>query len=135
MTKTWEPLAGRFAGYLYEISSRGRVRSCRRGWRAGRLLTPFPDKDGYLRVNLYDDARALVQTPVHSLVAEAFLGPRPSGMTVNHKDFNKGNNAVENLEYKTSPENTEHARAAGRMRASTPKRLATRSMTAPARGG
>ena len=43
------------------------------------------------------------------LVAKAFLGKRPKGMLINHKDTNKRNNAVSNLEYTTPAENTQHA--------------------------
>ncbi len=46
---------------------------------------------------------------MHWLVAEAFLGKRPKKHTINHKDGNKTNNDINNLEYVTSSENTEHA--------------------------
>ena len=45
---------------------------------------------------------------VHCLVAEKFLGPRPMGMDVNHKDGNKLNNRIENLEYATRSRNRLH---------------------------
>lgn len=64
----------------YQVSDRGRVRSVRRVLADGRehgggVLTPFADKDGYLRVILSGRAAA-----VHTLVLEAFTGPRPEGM-------------------------------------------------------
>ena len=52
---------------------------------------------------------------VHSLVALAFIGPRPEGMEVNHKDCDKQNNALNNLEYVTHGENQRHAAQMGRM--------------------
>ena len=46
---------------------------------------------------------------VHHLVAEAFIAPIPEGYTVNHKDLNKFNNHVENLEIITRADNLKHA--------------------------
>jgi hypothetical protein len=46
-------------------------------------------------------------------VADAFIGPIPEGMEVNHKDGNKDNNAVENLEIITPEANLLHARETG----------------------
>tara|TARA_R110001599_G_scaffold77479_1_gene211351 strand:+ start:291 stop:773 length:483 start_codon:yes stop_codon:yes gene_type:complete len=45
----------------------------------------------------------------HKVVSEAFLGDRPSGMTINHIDGDKLNNDVSNLEYITEEENRIHA--------------------------
>ena len=47
---------------------------------------------------------------VHRLVYEAFMGPIPKGMWVNHKDGNKLNNHISNLELTTPKQNHEHAR-------------------------
>jgi len=46
---------------------------------------------------------------VHVLVANCFLGDRPPGLVVNHKDGNGANNWHENLEYVTQAENCRHA--------------------------
>jgi hypothetical protein len=46
---------------------------------------------------------------VHRLVAAAFIGPRPAGYEVNHKDGNPSHNAVSNLEYTTPSENVRHS--------------------------
>jgi len=51
---------------------------------------------------------------VHQLVADAWLGPCPDGMEVDHKDFDKANNRPSNLEYVTHQENVQRARDAGR---------------------
>lgn len=50
---------------------------------------------------------------VHKLVAHAFIGERPEGLQVNHKDGNKLNNVPSNLEYITDIENKLHAQAMG----------------------
>jgi hypothetical protein len=47
---------------------------------------------------------------VHDLVAETWLGPRPVGTEVNHKDRDHGNNAPDNLEYLTHVDNVRHWR-------------------------
>ena len=70
---------------------------------------------GYLCVHLYRGGKTTrkVRT-IHQLVAEAFLG-NPHGHTeVNHKDFNKANNNLKNLEWVSHKENVHHALAAGR---------------------
>lgn len=46
---------------------------------------------------------------VHHLVAEAFIGPRPNGMVLNHIDGDRKNNSSSNLEYVTPSENAKHA--------------------------
>lgn len=51
---------------------------------------------------------------VHTLIAETFIGKRPRDHEVNHKDFNRQNNRVENLEYVTKEGNRQHAIAHGR---------------------
>lgn len=46
---------------------------------------------------------------LHGLVAAAFIGPRPEGLHINHKDGNRHNNAAANLEYVTRRQNEDHA--------------------------
>lgn len=45
----------------------------------------------------------------HKIISECFIGKRPNGYTVNHKDGNKLNNDVSNLEYVSKEENYQHA--------------------------
>lgn len=47
--------------------------------------------------------------PVHTLVAAAFIGPRPLGMAINHKNGIRTDNRVENLEYCTNSRNSKHS--------------------------
>jgi hypothetical protein len=78
----------------------------------GKQLKPSFGPYGHAGVILYGDFGAKRRT-VHSLVAEAFIGSRPDGMDINHKDRNPRNNRPENLEYLTHKENIQHARARG----------------------
>jgi len=67
---------------------------------------------GYLKVNLAKDGTKKT-FPVHTLVALVFIGPRPTGLEINHKDGNHFNNQVENLEYVTPSVNIRHAHHSG----------------------
>ena len=89
----------------YEVSIHGEVRSHHRG---GRILKPAPNHSGYLRVVLMRDGKKH-NASVHRLVAEAFI-PNPKGLLeVNHRDFDKSNNAATNLEWVTRADNCAHA--------------------------
>lgn len=108
----------------YQVSSLGRIRSLdcvimrkdgKPMRKRGAVLNLAPNSRGYCRVSIHNGARQ-VSFGVHSLVASAFLPPPPGplgthrgGYVVNHKDGNKTNNAVENLEYVTTEENYRHA--------------------------
>lgn len=78
----------------------------------GRIKHKFSDaprklqrgKHGYLWCNFRRDNRIFVRT-VHSLVAEAFIGPRPDGAQVRHLDGDRTNNCAYNLAYGTAKEN------------------------------
>lgn len=103
----WQPcLSG-----VYEVSDTGLVRR-REPPRAGRLLSQSLVSGGYWRVSACVNGRELT-CPVHRLVAEAFLGPCPPGMCVNHKDGCKQNNYPSNLEYVTPAGNSRHAMLMG----------------------
>lgn len=107
----WKPVVG-YEG-LYMVSNWGRVKSLDRWVKSrngsvrfykGRILKPITGSNGYLFVNLCKDGKVKVFT-VHRLVAEAFL-PNPHNYPcVNHKDENKQNNNVSNLEWCTAQYN------------------------------
>lgn len=103
-----EEVFKQFRDTWYEVSNKGRVFSnnyCKTGQRME--MTYYEDKDGYLRVNLMIEKREH-SFPLHRVVMEAFCGA--SNLQVNHKDENKKNNSLENLEYCDSKYNNNYGR-------------------------
>jgi len=73
-------------------------------------LRTFVTQRGYERVGLYvPEIGKQRRHFVHVLVAAAFLGPKPEGFTVNHKDENKLNNRANNLEYLSPADNVRYS--------------------------
>lgn len=105
----WRPVIG--AEGLYEVSSFGQVRSIPRKvvrkrfylTIPGGILTPILNK-GYPRVTMRVGGKTIYRFP-HQMVAAAFIGPCPEGQEVRHKDGNRGNPALSNLEYGTRAQN------------------------------
>lgn len=120
----WKDIIG-FEGY-YQVSSEGYIRSVDRYVQnsngSTRLLkgkmmklseaVGRANSDGYYVVNLHKNCKSYVMH-VHRIVANAFI-PNPNNYpTVNHKDGNKHNNSVDNLEWVTYLENNSHALQCG----------------------
>jgi hypothetical protein len=105
MSERWK----KFGHGDYEVSSRGRIRRATSGGNTyiGKILKQFP-RQGYHRVEIHGRWRS-----VHKIVAKYFIGKRPSGKEINHKDLDKSNNHYKNLEYVTPVKNMEHAAANG----------------------
>lgn len=84
---------------LYQVSNLGRVKSLvRKGVLKEKMLKPFIHQKGYLQIGLHKNGK-YIKYLVHRLVAEAFI-PNPNNLPeVNHKDENKQNNVVSNLEW------------------------------------
>lgn len=88
---------------IYAITEDGQVWSYKRN----RFKTQTAENRGYLRVNLSKEGQTKTYG-VHRLVAEAYL-PNPNNYSdVNHKDENKANNSVDNLEWCSHKYNTNY---------------------------
>jgi hypothetical protein len=101
----WKDISG-YEGY-YQVSNLGRVKSLNYNHtKKEKLLHSTENRDMYLRVGLYKNGKPKIKR-VHQLVAESFLNHKICGhkLVVNHKDFNKQNNHVDNLEIVTQREN------------------------------
>lgn len=108
MTEEWKPVQDHPG---YEVSSAGKVRNVAggQGARAGHILKPGVNGRGYSVVTLRKDG-VTTSKYVHDLVADAFLGKRKKGFTVNHKDRNRQNNSLKNLERIKGSDNFGHGR-------------------------
>ena len=85
---------------FYKVSNLGNIYSVKRN----KVLKPTLIDNGYLQVDLYKDTKHK-KFGVHRLVAIAFI-PNPDNLPqVNHKDEDKTNNCVYNLEWNTAQEN------------------------------
>lgn len=89
----------------YQVSNYGNVKSLK--FDKEKTLKPCIGTDGYYRVCLHKNKRNVTKK-IHQLVAIAFLNHKPCGFkfVVNHKDFNRLNNHVDNLEIVTNRENS-----------------------------
>lgn len=113
----WRPIKG-YEG-LYEVSSFGRVKSLDRYVKGrygnyrlqkGKLLNPGLSSNGYLQVDLCLNGK-VKKYSVHRLVAQTFI-PNSDGLPqINHKDEDKINNRVDNLEWCDSKYNLSYGTA------------------------
>lgn len=110
MKEMWKNVVGYESRYL--VSNTGRVKSLYGKWGKRRdyiMKCGVHKSTGYPRVCLMFKGKEDNQH-VHTLVLAAFDKPRPDGLVTNHKDGNKQNNHIDNLEYVTYGENNKHAR-------------------------
>ena len=86
----------------YEVSDLGQIRNTKTNYiLKGRL-----SKSGYLQVSLkIDDTNKFSNRYIHRLVAIYWIDNNENKREVNHKDGNKLNNCLDNLEWVTSSEN------------------------------
>lgn len=93
----WKDIEG-YEG-LYQVSNEGRVKSLGNNKsRKEKILKGVKNNMGYLQVQLWKDGKPVMKY-IHRLIAEAFLENPQNLQEVNHKNENKTNNCVENLEW------------------------------------
>ncbi len=106
----WKDIEG-FEGY--QISNLGSIKSLDRyvngrsnskPFRKGKILVGYKEPNRYCKIVINRSMRY-----IHRLVALAFIDNPANKRTVNHKDGNKHNNNVDNLEWMTDSENTKHS--------------------------
>lgn len=121
----WKDIVG-FPGY--QAGTNGYIRSSRdyRGnvTNTYHILNPRINKDGYYELTLYTADHRKVTKRVHKLVGSTFLGTH-DGLVVDHKNDNKLDNRLENLQLVTAPENSTLAAEAGLYKAKAVKILET----------
>ncbi len=122
----WKDILG-YEG-LYQVSNYGNVRSVDRYVEAnsrwgvlrkmlfkGKEIKQFLGNSGYLKASLSKNGK-VSSKDTHRMVYEAFNGIIPENMQVNHKDENKKNNNISNLEILTPKENTNYGTHNERMK-------------------
>ncbi len=112
MKEIWKDVQN-FEG-LYQVSNLGRIKSFRKSTKYGcqneYILKPSIANNGYAQVTLYNNT-ARHKFLVHRLIASAFI-PNPDNLPqINHKDENRLNNCVSNLEWCTAEYNNAYGTA------------------------
>lgn len=118
MEEIWKDIEG--YGGSYKISNKGRVKSLNRtiykrgypynikGKFIKQVFRKSKQENRYFGVGLYRDGKSK-NYYVHRLVAKAFISNPENKPTVNHKDGDRFNNCVGNLEWATQQENIQHS--------------------------
>lgn len=113
MIERWRPCPIAGLEHVYEVSDRGQLRRVLggKGTRAGFILKPKMNGQYFGWMLTFNGYRKVHY--VHELVALAFIGPRPTRAQINHKNLDKFDNRVENLEYLSHADNGRHAASLG----------------------
>lgn len=95
----------------YAVSTYGRVKRITVGQatRIGHILKPGIGGSGYLHVSLAPRGKKHKPKTIHRIVLETFISPCPEGKECNHRDGNKTNNCLKNLEWISRQENIYHS--------------------------
>lgn len=103
MEEVWKNLS--FINFSnYDVSNKGNLKNI----KTGHVYFIRPTHLGYVRVTLVDDLGRGYKKMIHILVALAFIPNTENKPTVNHKDKNRSNNDINNLEWSTSSEQNKH---------------------------
>lgn len=102
----WKPLKN-FEKF-YEISTTGKIKSI----RFNKIMKSYVNNSGYECIDLKDDEKKHKKL-VHRLVAETFIINESELPEVNHKDENKLNNSLDNLEWCSRSHNKQHSMKTG----------------------
>jgi len=105
----WKPISKiEFSDY-YEVSINGEIKNI-----ISKKICSQHIRNGYKAVSLYNPETKKKNTSnVHRLVGESFIENPDNKSFINHKDGNKQNNNLENLEWVTAKENSKHAEETG----------------------
>lgn len=115
MEEIWKDIKD-YEGF-YQCSNTGKIRSLdryvieksgKKQFRSGQIIVPRLNKNGYLQFALNKDSKRKMAY-VHIIVANTFIDNPFDLKTVNHKDGNKLNNSIENLEWNSYSENNTHS--------------------------
>lgn len=105
MEEIWKDLT-EFEG-LYQVSNTGFIKSMPRQGSRGGIMKGYIDKKGYIVITLRKDGHQWSKK-LHRLIAQEFL-PNPKNLSeINHKDENKLNNHIDNLEWCTTQYNNNY---------------------------
>lgn len=111
MKEIWKDVPG-YEG-LYQASTLGRIRSFKRfkGRDYSRVMKTTHNKNGKVWYDVVAFLKDGISTKftVHQLIWNMFMGPIPDGLELNHKNGNKSDCRLTNLELMTHAENVKHA--------------------------
>lgn len=110
--EVWKDIPN-YEGY-YQVSNKGNIRSvdrmdCQNRFRKGKMCKKLENEDGYYKVSLSKNGIEK-RFFIHRLVAMAFIENPNDFDCINHKDENKKNNCIENLEWCTRKYNNNYGK-------------------------
>ena len=97
----WKTIQG--TNGAYDVSNMGRARG-----PSGKILKPTLMKIGYCMISLSLKSHGVKKKYLHALVAESFLGHKPTGYVINHINGDKKDNRATNLEFLSRKDNGSH---------------------------